>query len=319
MNSLLDVTMGANVANLANSFNGIKLIRRITMLQKKRTPSSGILKYTLFIPALLALFFVFSCDSSTNFKKIDHSAYSEPDEYPTLQNKNITQQILSKLDLTDEWATGEKVAKYCIGYEVDKSGKIVNPYFTNAKFAEDESWKNQSIDAEMEAQILKVINELDLRYTPAIKDNRPVKYFSHFQLIIGDKQKWHTYNASGTVMTKLPYADHRIGYNNPAEKASFGKMGLPVLSHKQCYRIPELIKYPEEAKSEKSDADVELSFEVDNKGYAQDIKVEKSAGELFDQSAVTAIATIGGFRPNQTFNGEKRLPITIKFEYGTEF
>ncbi len=319
LNSLLDITMGANVATLANSFNGIKLIKRIKMMDKKKSSGTSALKYMLLLPVIASLFFVFACDSGTSFKTWDNSAYETPDKYAVSEFDIMSEEILSRLNLTDEWASGDKVAKFSVHYEIDENGEIGEPYFTNAKYADDESWKNQSIDAEMEAQIMKVIRDISPKYTPAIKNGKPIKSLHNFHIIVGDKQKWYAYNASGTVMTKLPYADHRIGYDNPAEKAPFGKMGLPVLSHKQCNKIPKLIQYPEEAKAEKLDADVELSFEVDNKGNAQNIQVEKSAGELFDQSAVTAIATLGGFSPNQTFNGEKRLPITIKFQYGTDF
>ncbi len=318
MDTLVNLTLGANVASLANSFDGIKLIRRIKMLEKKKSSAVSGFKYLLVLPTIAALFIIFACNSNS---KKSHSDYEKSDKYQQTDYQSLYDEIDKKLEakLPAEWANGVKTAKFRIGYEIDEKGNIGEPFISNSKFADHKKWQNgRSIDKEMENIILSIIRDINPRYNPAIKDGKAIKALDGISLIVGDEQKWHTYNASGTVMTKLPHADYKVGYNNPSEDAEADMFGLPVLSHKQCYRIPKIIEFPEEARTAKAKGEVELTFTVDANGFAQNVKVEKSAGYGFDESAVTAIKGIGGFRPNQTFNGEERLPITILFEYGTK-
>ncbi len=318
MDSLVNLTLGANVASLANSFDGIKLIRRIKMLEKKKSSAISGFKYLLVLPTIAVLFIIFACNS--NHKKT-HMDYEKPDKYAELQTESIRTEFETRLEakMPADWATGEKTAKFWIGYEIDEKGNIGEPFISNSKFADHKKWQNgRSIDKEMENILLSIIKDINPKYKPAMKDGKAIKALDGFELIVGDEQKWHTYNASGTVMTKLPHADYKVGYNNPAEDAESDMFGLPVLSHKQCYRIPKIIEFPEEARTEKAKGEVELTFSVDANGLAQDVKVEKRAGYGFDESAVTAIKELGGFRPNQKFNGKDRLPVTILFEYGTK-
>ncbi len=318
MQTLLDITVGANVASLANSFNGIKLIRRLKMLDKSPSNSKSITKYLALVPVLAALFFVFSCNTHEPFKQRNHSKYLSPDSIARIKVKNFDEEIRKRLTLPEDWKNGTKTAKFSVSYEIDTNGRIGQPYMSNAKFADSKLWSNSSIDKNIESQLIAAVKDIDPLYTPAIKDGKKIISESGMMLIIGDEQKWLDYNASGTVSVKLPYADYRVGYTNPSEDAGFAKMGLPVLSNAQCYRLPKLLNYPDAARKAEAIGEVELSFEVDADGRAKDIKVEKSMGYGCDESAKEALSKLNGFRPNQKFNSKKRLPLTIRFAYGAK-
>ena len=60
---LLSFTTQKNVATIANNFNVLPLKRRITMMNLRKTPRTGMLKYILFVPVAAALLFASNIDA----------------------------------------------------------------------------------------------------------------------------------------------------------------------------------------------------------------------------------------------------------------
>lgn len=60
---LLGFTTQKNVATIANNFNVLPLKRRITMMNLRKTPRTGMLKYILFVPVAAALLFASNIDA----------------------------------------------------------------------------------------------------------------------------------------------------------------------------------------------------------------------------------------------------------------
>lgn len=60
---LLGFTTLKNVATITNNFNVLPLKRRITMMNSRKTPRTGMLKYILFVPVAAALLFASNIDT----------------------------------------------------------------------------------------------------------------------------------------------------------------------------------------------------------------------------------------------------------------
>ena len=60
---LLGFTTQKNVATIANNFNVLPLKRRITMMNSRKTPRTGMLKYILFVPVAAALLLASNIDA----------------------------------------------------------------------------------------------------------------------------------------------------------------------------------------------------------------------------------------------------------------
>jgi TonB family protein len=318
MQSLLSISLGANVAGIADSFNGIKLIRRLKMLNKEKSGSTAKLKYLALLPVLAALFFVFACTEQDTFKKKENTSIVDVDTYPKA-SLNLHEEITNRLNLSEDWANGTKSAKFSVKFTIDKEGKMGEPYISGAKFAQSRRWSKKSIDKEIERQIIAAVKDINPTFNPAMKDGKPVEYPYGIMLLLGSKSKWYTYNAAGKVSVKLADRDYVITYDNRSEEAASDEMGLPVLSNAQCHKLPKIMAYPDEARAVKAKGDIELTFSVDEKGNARDIKIVKGMGYGCDEAAVTALSKLGGFRPNQTFNGNNRLPLVLSYKHVSDF
>lgn len=317
MQSLLSISLGANVAGIADSFNGIKLIRRLKMLNKEKSGSTAKLKYLALLPVLAALFFVFACTEQDTFKKKENTSIVDVDTYPKA-SLNLHEEITNRLNLSEDWANGTKSAKFSVKFTIDKEGKMGEPYISGAKFAQSRRWSKKSIDKEIERQIIAAVKDINPTFNPAMKDGKPVEYPYGIMLLLGSKSKWYTYNAAGKVSVKLADRDYTVGYINPSEQAeNKDEMGLPLLSHAQCYKLPKLMEYPDAARKAKAIGYVELTFKVNKEGNATNIRVIKGMGYGCDEAAVTALSKLGGFRPNQTFDGQEQLNLTLKYRYGS--
>ncbi len=317
MQSLLSISLGANVTGIADSFNGIKLIRRLKMLNKEKSGSTVKLKYLALLPVLAGLFFVFACTEQGHFGYRNEDNYVRADSFATTSIK-MREEIQKRLRLSEEWKNGTKCAKFIVSYEVDTNGNIREPYISNAKFAQSKKWSLKSIDKDIELQIIQAVKDINPKYRPALKDGKPVLGTAGCEILLGSRSKWNTYNAAGKVSVKLADRDYTVGYINPSEQAeNKDDMGLPLLSHTQCQELPKLMEYPDAAREAKAIGYVELTFKVNKEGNATNIRVIKGMDYGCDEAAVAALTKLGGFRPNQTFDGQEQLNLTLKYRYGS--
>lgn len=80
---LLGFTTQKNVATIANNFNVLPLKRRITMMNSRKTPRTGMLKYILFVPVAAVLLLASNIDAlaRTLEEKVKPSLISTDESY----------------------------------------------------------------------------------------------------------------------------------------------------------------------------------------------------------------------------------------------
>lgn len=95
---------------------------------------------------------------------------------------------------------------------------------------------------------------------------------------------------------------------------------LPNLQTFKAFINSEL-RYPERARKDSVEGFVRVYFKVNQKGIAEDFKIKKSLGKLFDQEAVRVLKQYQNWEP-ASFNGqavESLFEIKVLFEFEKPF
>ncbi len=318
IDTMLSLTFSAQNTGLANNWNGIKLIKRLKMLTKPKSPLISIVRYFLIIPVFTLLIFLFACEKGEKFRSFSHSSYGKVDEMPKIypEYQKFGSMIKERLNLPESWKN--KTAKYMLSYEVTKEGKLWNPIITAVKIADEPGWKHYSIDSEVEDQIIRIMKEIYPKFEPALKNGKPVKHYNGMALIVGDPEIWYRHNLGSTVLQgkgKGSLAGLKVPYEEAKES---GKTGISLLSKKQVRYILNNMNYPDEAEKNKVSGKVELSFLINSKGRPDDVIVEEALGYGCDEEAVRIIKSLKGFKPNQKYKGRERIKLTLEFMYRYE-
>ncbi len=342
---LLNLTIGAQVSDLANNFNGIKLIKRLKMISKPKSAKSAVLKYLMILPALIVLFLAFSCKENigeTNgngedYKDIYPDVVQKDDEYidydtgynglkvqkvderaeyiPESNYYDFHIKILSKMKLDDELTNTKKAMKVFIRYKVDKNGKISMPIITNYKYADDKSWSQKRLPKDIENEIFNAILKADFKLKPAIKDGQNVDSYSGVMLFIGDENTWNEHNLGKEVFSVDSKREYMQGVEIPYSKVDDSKRtGKSLLKNEHLNYILNNLKYPEAARKKNIEGTVIIDFKVDANGNVIDAKVEDGIGYGCDEEALRVVKELKNFEPNKKFDGETNLKLPIKFK-----
>ena len=289
---------------LCNNFNVSHLKRRIIMMNKKRTHTTGRIKYALFIPLAAALLIAsnISCISSEKQEEISEKQESRAAEGEVFQvveempefpggmaecMKWLNQNIKYPADAKEKGVQGRVIVQFV----VEKDGTIVN-----AKVV-------RGVDPDLDAEALRVVNQ-----SPKWKPG---------------KQKGEAVRVKYTLPIMF-----RLGNDSSDSKAAEAPREAKVDEngvHQVCEEMPEFpggmqecmkwlgknINYPAEAKEKGTRGRVIIQFVVEKDGSITEAKVARGVDPLLDAEALRVINSSPKWKPGKQGGQPVRVKYTI--------
>ena len=293
---------------LCNNFNVSHLKHRIIMMNKKRTHTTGRIKYALFAPLAAALLIAsnISCISTEKEKEIvetqesraaEDEVFMVVEEMPEFPGgmaecmKWLGQNIKYPAEAQEKGIQGRVIIQLI----VEKDGTI-----TNTKIA-------RGVDPLLDAEALRVVNS-----SPKWKPG---------------KQKGEAVRVKYTlpIMFKLSNDSAENKSADAPREAKVDENGI----HQVCEEMPEFpggmqecmkwlgknIKYPAEAQEKGTQGRVIIQFVVEKDGSITNAKVVRSIDPLLDAEALRAIGQSPKWKPGK----QKGEPVRVKYTLPVAF
>lgn len=289
---------------LCNNFNVSHLKRRIIMMNKKRTHTTGRIKYALFVPLAAALLIAsnISCISSEKQEEISEKQESraaegevfmvveEMPEFPGGMGecmKWLGQNIKYPADAKEKGVQGRVIVQFV----VEKDGTIVN-----AKVV-------RGVDPDLDAEALRVVNQ-----SPKWKPG---------------KQKGEAVRVKYTLPIMF-----RLGNDSSDSKAAEAPREAKVDEngvHQVCEEMPEFpggmaecmkwlgknINYPEDCKKEGVQGRVIVQFVVDKDGSIKDPTIARGVHPSLDKEALRVLSSMPNWKPGKQKGEAVKVRYTI--------
>ena len=289
---------------LCNNFNVSHLKRRIIMMNKKRTHTTGRIKYALFVPLAAALLIAsnISCISSEKQEEISEKQESraaegevfmvveEMPEFPGGMGecmKWLGQNIKYPADAKEKGVQGRVIVQFV----VEKDGTIVN-----AKVV-------RGVDPDLDAEALRVVNQ-----SPKWKPG---------------KQKGEAVRVKYTLPIMF-----RLGNDSSDSKAAEAPREAKVDEngvHQVCEEMPEFpggmaecmkylsknINYPEDCKKEGIQGRVIVQFVVDKDGSIKDPTIARGVHPSLDKEALRVLSSMPNWKPGKQKGEAVKVRYTI--------
>ena len=289
---------------LCNNFNVSHLKRRIIMMNKKRTHTTGRIKYALFVPLAAALLIAsnISCISSEKQEEISEKQESRAAEGEVFQvveempefpggmgecMKWLGQNIKYPADAKEKGVQGRVIVQFV----VEKDGTIVN-----AKVV-------RGVDPDLDAEALRVVNQ-----SPKWKPG---------------KQKGEAVRVKYTLPIMF-----RLGNDSSDSKAAEAPREAKVDEngvHQVCEEMPEFpggmaecmkylsknINYPEDCKKEGVQGRVIVQFVVDKDGSIKDPTIARGVHPSLDKEALRVLSSMPNWKPGKQKGEAVKVRYTI--------
>jgi TonB family protein len=289
---------------LCNNFNVSHLKRRIIMMNKKRTHTTGRIKYALFVPLAAALLIAsnISCISSEKQEEISEKQESRAAEGEVFQvveempefpggmgecMKWLGQNIKYPADAKEKGVQGRVIVQFV----VEKDGTIVN-----AKVV-------RGVDPDLDAEALRVVNQ-----SPKWKPG---------------KQKGEAVRVKYTLPIMF-----RLGNDSSDSKAAEAPREAKVDEngvHQVCEEMPEFpggmaecmkylsknINYPEDCKKEGIQGRVIVQFVVDKDGSIKDPTIARGVHPSLDKEALRVLSSMPNWKPGKQKGEAVKVRYTI--------
>ena len=289
---------------LCNNFNVSHLKRRIIMMNKKRTHTTGRIKYALFVPLAAALLIAsnISCISSEKQEEISEKQESRAAEGEVFQvveempefpggmgecMKWLGQNIKYPADAKEKGVQGRVIVQFV----VEKDGTIVN-----AKVV-------RGVDPDLDAEALRVVNQ-----SPKWKPG---------------KQKGEAVRVKYTlpIMFKLDNDSSNSKAAEAPREAKVDENGV----HQVCEEMPEFpggmaecmkylsknINYPEDCKKEGIQGRVIVQFVVDKDGSIKDPTIARGVHPSLDKEALRVLSSMPNWKPGKQKGEAVKVRYTI--------
>ncbi|MGY4383599.1 TonB family protein [Pedobacter sp. UYP24] len=334
---LLSSAFGVTPSNLTNSFFNKSLIKkRIYMLHKQRSKKTAILKYGLFLP-LFAITLVMSSATLRTNKKIQLLTEDIPLNQPLQVVKEV---VAAAIEDVPAGSNSEKVdfsdllthLKRSVRYPPAASASGVQG-FSMIKFTVKNGEPNDvsiastalgyGCDTELMSKILtydRFKKIADGKYviktsfilsgnTSPLKNQNlqtPANYTLLPDLVI------RGYIKTSNSATDLP--DNKVyDFVSLEQQPTF-----PGGMDKFYGYLKSTLAYPEEAKANKVEGKVFLSFVVEKDGSLSDIKVERKLGSGTDEEAVRVLKLSPAWTPGIQNGNKVRVKYNIPISFSLE-
>ena len=289
---------------LCNNFNVSHLKRRIIMMNKKRTHTTGRIKYALFIPLAAALLIAsnISCISSEKQEEISEKQESRAAEGEVFQvveempefpggmgecMKWLGQNIKYPADAKEKGVQGRVIVQFV----VEKDGTIVN-----AKVV-------RGVDPDLDAEALRVVNQSP-KWKPGKQKGEAVrvKYTLPIMFRLGNDSS----DSKAAEAPREAKVDENGVYQVCEEMPEFpGGMA-------ECMKyLSKNINYPEDCKKEGVQGRVIVQFVVDKDGSIKDPTIARGVHPSLDKEALRVLSSMPNWKPGKQKGEAVKVKYTI--------
>ena len=289
---------------LCNNFNVSHLKRRIIMMNKKRTHTTGRIKYALFVPLAAALLIAsnISCISSEKQEEISEKQESraaegevfmvveEMPEFPGGMGecmKWLGQNIKYPADAKEKGVQGRVIVQFV----VEKDGTIVN-----AKVV-------RGVDPDLDAEALRVVNQSP-KWKPGKQKGEAVRV--KYTLPIMFKLDNDSSDSKAAEAPREAKVDENGVYQVCEEMPEFpGGMA-------ECMKwLGKNINYPEDCKKEGVQGRVIVQFVVDKDGSIKDPTIARGVHPSLDKEALRVLSSMPNWKPGKQKGEAVKVRYTI--------
>jgi len=163
---LLRLSYHKAIAQLSNNFNVSPLKKRIQMMNKKKSPNVGIIKYILFVPLFAILLFVNNLQAQNvvkETKNLDEKVFSSVDEMPQFPGgeREMFNYLSQNLKYPDEAQKQKIQGMVVVSFVVKASGEI-----TDATIL-------RSLESSCDEEAIRVVNAMP-RWIPGKQNGEAV-------------------------------------------------------------------------------------------------------------------------------------------------
>ena len=289
---------------LCNNFNVSHLKRRIIMMNKKRTHTTGRIKYALFVPLAAALLIAsnISCISSEKQEEISEKQESRAAEGEVFQvveempefpggmgecMKWLGQNIKYPADAKEKGVQGRVIVQFV----VEKDGTIVN-----AKVV-------RGVDPDLDAEALRVVNQSP-KWKPGKQKGEAVRV--KYTLPIMFKLDNDSSDSKAAEAPREAKVDENGVYQVCEEMPEFpGGMA-------ECMKwLGKNINYPEDCKKEGVQGRVIVQFVVDKDGSIKDPTIARGVHPSLDKEALRVLSSMPNWKPGKQKGEAVKVRYTI--------
>ena len=289
---------------LCNNFNVSHLKHRIIMMNKKRTHTTGRIKYALFVPLAAALLIAsnISCISSEKQEEISEKQESRAAEGEVFQvveempefpggmgecMKWLGQNIKYPADAKEKGVQGRVIVQFV----VEKDGTIVN-----AKVV-------RGVDPDLDAEALRVVNQSP-KWKPGKQKGEAVrvKYTLPIMFRLGNDSS----DSKAAEAPREAKVDENGVYQVCEEMPEFpGGMA-------ECMKyLSKNINYPEDCKKEGVQGRVIVQFVVDKDGSIKDPTIARGVHPSLDKEALRVLSSMPNWKPGKQKGEAVKVRYTI--------
>ncbi|MFA6571699.1 MAG: TonB family protein, partial [Bacteroidota bacterium] len=323
INVLLNQTIGAQFADLVNSFNSRTILRRLQMLKKPKSKLFRLWKYVLILVPLTLSIFLFACKNSEDIKTAgskyqidsldsrDTIIYDSRAE-PEMGWKSFYELVQSIQKMPLEAKANNIAAQIIIAYSVNPDGTMSDFKYHNGKITGG-LWTQKSPGFGLDEEAFRVINLISkkIKWKTAMSNNKPVKEKLLLTLDFGDENLWKMYSASYSMGHFNTKKKELFTIDNPCVRKDETKPSFFTDDHYE--QITKNIHYPDKAKKANIKGKVIVSFGINNNGCAENAKVEEGNGHGFNEEALRVVGNLNNLIVKGFDHKNKRYFITIEF------
>jgi len=305
---LLRLTAVNKTNSITNNFNVSKLKNRIIMMNKKKTPLAGLIKYALIVPVLTV--FLLSNNAQAKEEINDDKAYYTVEVMPQYPGgeKALTDYIIKNLRYPDEASKRGVQGTVLVRFIIDEKGNVTSPEVI------------RGIAPALEKESLRVISEMP-KWIPGKQNGQNVKVY--FTIPIMFKMSGNIgVKAAETKKVVIEVDDKQIDSKNTKIEVSdiFTKVEVmpefPGGVDKLMDYIMKNLRYPLEAKVKGVEGRVIIKFVVDKEGKVTSPEVIRGLDESCNNEALRVVREMPDWKPGLQ-DGKKvpvffTLPITYK-------
>jgi len=307
--ALLNSSQGKTGIPITNNFNVSQLKKRITMMNKKKTPKVLSSKYLLAVPvaALLLLGNVVQAApelidfSSNNFGRISPERIA--------QDPITKDNIYSTVDQIPEYPGGEGAMmkyikdnlKYPItAFEKGIQGRVIIRFVVEKTGTINNVELIRGIDPACDKEALRVIKTMPDWKPGKMKGESVSVYFTlpiDFKMEANDKA-----NKAGTNYStvKATNTSHKSQYPDDKPFATVEQMPQFPGGESEMFKfIGDNLKYPVSAQKEGIEGRVTVRFIVGKTGAISDVEVIRGIDPACDQEAVRTIKAMPNWKPGK--------------------
>lgn len=296
---------------LYNHFNVSHLKNRIVMMNKKRTRTTGRIKYALFAPLTAALLLVSNIEAVARTteriaEKVSITFTEEIQATPTIDQDDPVFQVVEQMpEFPGGMGECLKWLQANIKYpkeakEKGEQGRVIVQFIVEKDGSITDVKVVRSVSPILDAEALRVISSMP-KWKPGMQRGKTVRVKYTIPIMFNEKGE-----VDPRTSRPIPEADGYGIYNIVDEMPEFpGGMG-ELMKH-----ISSNINYPAEAHNKGEQGRVIVQFVVEKDGRLTNAKVVRSISPTLDAEAVRLVGTMPAWTPGKVKGEAVRCRFTV--------